>query len=130
MTLVNKVIVVEGKTDKERVQEILNEPINIICTHGTMSVDKIDQMIDELEGQTVYILVDADKEGRKIRRWFKQYISESKHIHIDRRYREVARCPKDYLFKVLNKHGFEVKDEYQKIQEEIDHMFERVSLLS
>ncbi|MDK7115588.1 toprim domain-containing protein [Staphylococcus pettenkoferi] len=130
MAVVNKVMIVEGKTDKQRVQEVIDEPLHIICTHGTMSVDKVDQIIDNYEGQTIYVLADADDEGRKIRSWFKHYLSESHHIYIDRQYREVARCPKDYLARVLERHGFEVKDEDETIQEEIDQMFERVSLLT
>ena len=32
MTLVNKVIIVEGKSDKKRVQQVIAEPVHIICT--------------------------------------------------------------------------------------------------
>ena len=35
MAIVNKVIIVEGKSDKKRVQQVIAEPVNIICTHGT-----------------------------------------------------------------------------------------------
>ena len=45
MTIVNKVIIVEGKSDKKRVQQVIAEPVSIIFTHGTMSIDKIDDMI-------------------------------------------------------------------------------------
>ena len=48
MAIVNKVIIVEGKSDKKRVQQVIAEPANIICTHGTMSIDKIDNMIETL----------------------------------------------------------------------------------
>lgn len=53
MTLVNKVIIVEGKSDKKRVQQVIAEPVHIICTHGTMSIDKIDDMIESLYGKQV-----------------------------------------------------------------------------
>lgn len=36
MTMIHKVIVVEGKSDKKRIQEVLLESVEIICTHGTM----------------------------------------------------------------------------------------------
>ncbi len=48
MAIVNKVIIVEGKSDKKRVQQVIAEPVNIICTHGTMSIDKLDDMIESL----------------------------------------------------------------------------------
>ncbi|MCD8914222.1 MULTISPECIES: toprim domain-containing protein [Staphylococcus] len=111
MALLDKVIVVEGKTDKKRVQEVIDEPVQIICTHGTMGIDKLDDMIETLYERPVYILVDADKEGRRIRQWFKHYLSESEHIFVDKTYCEVARCPRPYLARVLRNYGFMVKGE-------------------
>ena len=93
MTLVNKVIIVEGKSDKKRVQQVIAEPVHIICTHGTMSIDKIDDMIESLYGKQVFILADSDDEGANIRKWFKRYLK--------------------YLAKVLHKHGFMVRQEQQ-----------------
>ena len=63
MAIVNKVIIVEGKSDKKRVQQVIAEPANIICTHGTMSIDKIDNMIETLYDKQVYVLADSDDEG-------------------------------------------------------------------
>lgn len=65
MAIVNKVIIVEGKSDKKRVQQVIAEPANIICTHGTMSIDKIDNMIETLYDKQVYVLADSDDEGEK-----------------------------------------------------------------
>ena len=65
MAIVNKVIV-EGKSDKKRVQQVIAEPANIICTHGTMSIDKIDNMIETLYDKQVYVLADSDDEGEKL----------------------------------------------------------------
>ena len=79
MAILNKVIIVEGKSDKKKVQQVIAEPVNIICTHGTMSIDKLDDMIETLYGKQVYILADSDDEGEKIRKWFKRYLSESKY---------------------------------------------------
>ena len=64
MAIVNKVIIVEGKSDKKRVQQVIAEPANIICTHGTMSIDKIDNMIETLYDKQVYVLADSDDEGK------------------------------------------------------------------
>ena len=97
MAIVNKVIIVEGKSDKKRVQQVIAEPANIICTHGTMSIDKIDNMIETLYDKQVYVLADSDDEGEKIRKWFKRYLSESEHIYVDKTFCEVAKCPKNYL---------------------------------
>ncbi|MGW9963984.1 toprim domain-containing protein [Staphylococcus hominis] len=115
MAILNKVIIVEGKSDKKKVQQVIAEPVNIICTHGTMSIDKLDDMIETLYGKQVYILADSDDEGEKIRKWFKRYLSESEHIYVDKTYCEVARCSKNYLAHVLSKYGFNVKKEKKLI---------------
>ena len=115
MAILNKVIIVEGKSDKKKVQQVIAEPVNIICTHGTMSIDKLDDMIETLYGKQVYILADSDDEGEKIRKWFKRYLSESEHIYVDKTYCEVARCPKNYLAHVLSTYGFNVKKEKKLI---------------
>ncbi|HDB5918805.1 TPA: toprim domain-containing protein [Staphylococcus aureus] len=111
MAIVNKVIIVEGKSDKKRVQQVIAEPVNIICTHGTMSIDKLDDMIESLYDKQVFVLADSDDEGDRIRNWFKRYLSESEHIFIDKTYCQVANCPKQYLAHVLSKHGVTCKKE-------------------
>ncbi|HCT6565289.1 TPA: toprim domain-containing protein [Staphylococcus aureus] len=111
MAIVNKVIIVEGKSDKKRVQQVIAEPVNIICTHGTMSIDKLDDMIESLYDKQVFVLADSNNEGDRIRNWFKRYLSESEHIFIDKTYCQVANCPKQYLAHVLSKHGFICKKE-------------------
>ncbi|UMT76410.1 toprim domain-containing protein [Staphylococcus roterodami] len=111
MAIVNKVIIVEGKSDKKKVQQVIAEPVNIICTHGTMSIDKIDDMIESLYGKQVFVLADSDDEGERIRKWFKRYLSECEHIFIDKAYCQVANCPKKYLANVLTRHGFNCKKE-------------------
>ncbi|EKU45722.1 toprim domain-containing protein [Staphylococcus massiliensis] len=112
MTMIQKVIVVEGKSDKKRVKEVLNESVEIICTHGTMSIEKIDNMLDDLYDKDVFILADADEEGEKIRKWFRMYLSESTHIYIDSTYNEVSRCPRHYLSRRLERFGFKVKKDF------------------
>ncbi|MDG5397167.1 toprim domain-containing protein [Staphylococcus aureus] len=111
MAIVNKVIIVEGKSDKKRVQQVIAEPVNIICTHGTMSIDKLDDMIESLYDKQVFVLADSDDEGDRIRNWFKRYLSESEHIFIDKTYCQVANCPKKYLARILSKHGFTCMNE-------------------
>ncbi len=57
-------------------QQVIAEPVNIICTHGTMSIDKLDDMIESLYDKQVFVLADSDDEGDRIRNWFKRYLSE------------------------------------------------------
>ena len=108
MNLSDKVLIVEGKTDKRRLEEVLVEPARIICTYGTMGISKLDEIFEQLGDSEIYILSDADKEGRKIRQWFKRHLSESTHIYIDPKFGEVGRCPHDYIANLLLRHGFYV----------------------
>ena len=98
---VEKVLIVEGKSDKKKVLNVLNESIEIICTNGTISLSKMDELIDELLLKDVYILVDSDDAGDRLRKQFKREFPESSHIYIDRTYREVATAPDHHVASVL-----------------------------
>ncbi len=98
---VEKVLIVEGKSDKKKVLNVINEPIEIICTNGTISMAKLDELIDRLFLKDVYILVDADDAGDRLRKQFKRELPEASHIYIDRAYREVATAPDHHVASVL-----------------------------
>jgi toprim domain protein len=99
--LPEKVIIVEGTSDKRKVQAIVSEPVEIICTNGTIGITKMDELVDMLYNKDVYILVDADAAGEKLRKQFKREFPEAEHLYIDRMYREVATAPEHHLASVL-----------------------------
>ena len=111
MRQVEKVIIVEGRSDKEKVAAVLNEPVVIICTNGTISDARLEELVDELEGRDVYVLADADEAGEKLRRQFRRVFPEAGHIYIDRAYREVAAAPIWHLAHVLLRAHFDVRIE-------------------
>ncbi|UII55453.1 toprim domain-containing protein [Cytobacillus spongiae] len=96
-----KVIIVEGTSDRKKVHAIIKEPVEIVCTNGTISMTKLDELIDELYDKDVYILVDADEAGEKLRKQFKREFPEAEHLYIDKMYREVASAPEHHLATVL-----------------------------
>ncbi|MEL1135240.1 toprim domain-containing protein [Desulfitobacterium sp. THU1] len=106
----SKIIIVEGKTDKERLQEILAEPVEILCSHGTISYEKIEEWATQLEESEVYLLVDADDSGEKIRKNLQQELPNIRHLYTQRMYREVATTPLEVLAQVLAHAHFEVKE--------------------
>ena len=112
MDEIHKVIIVEGSSDKKKVQAVLNEPVEIICTNGTIGVSKLDELIDSLFDKDVYILVDADASGEKLRKQFKREFPEANHLYIDRMYREVATAPENHLATVLIGANIDVHTEY------------------
>lgn len=108
----DKVIVVEGTSDKRNVLKVVSEPVEIICTNGTISLSKLDELIDTLYDKDVYILVDADTSGDKLRKLFKREFPEAKHLYIDKSYREVATAPKNHLATVLLKANIDVDPKF------------------
>ncbi|AWI13356.1 MULTISPECIES: toprim domain-containing protein [Bacillaceae] len=109
---VEKVIIVEGKSDKKKVQEVINESVEIICTNGTIGLSKLDELIDMLYDKEVFVLFDADDSGDKLRKQFKREFPEAKHIYIDRTYREVASAPENHVATVLLQANIQVHSKY------------------
>lgn len=108
----SKVIIVEGKTDKERLLKVLEEPVRIVCTYGTLSYDKVEEVILPLQNEEVYILVDADDSGMKLRNQLKQELPNAKHLYTRKVYREVARTPEEHLARILADAHFDVEERW------------------
>ncbi|WP_075982793.1 toprim domain-containing protein [Bacillus massilinigeriensis] len=108
----DKVIIVEGKSDKRKIINIIKEPIDVICTNGTISMTKLDELVDTLIDKDIYILVDADDAGTKLRNQLKREFPEAEHLYIDKCYREVATAPEYHLATVLMGANIDVYAEY------------------
>ncbi|MCT8138513.1 hypothetical protein H1D32_12645 [Anaerobacillus sp. CMMVII] len=104
-----KVLIVEGTSDRKRVKQVLAEPVDIICTYGTLSQEKLEELIYPIEDMDVYILVDADESGDKLRKQLKRELPNAIHLYTDKVYGQVETTPYEYLTKVL-KDYFLVKD--------------------
>ncbi|MRX72020.1 hypothetical protein GJU40_07525 [Bacillus lacus] len=98
---VGKVIIVEGKSDKKKVECVIKEPVQIICTNGTISLSRLDELIEELFSMEVFVLVDSDEAGEKLRKQFKREFPEAAHLYVDKMYREVASAPEQHVASVL-----------------------------
>ncbi|OCA81341.1 toprim domain-containing protein [Pseudobacillus wudalianchiensis] len=107
-----KTIIVEGASDRKKIKEIVNEPVDIICTNGTIGLSRLDELIESLYGQDVYILVDADRAGEKLRKQFIRELPEARHLYIDRVYKEVATAPYRHLASVLLGANIDVHGEF------------------
>lgn len=108
-----KSIIVEGKTDRDRLLKILDEEVDIICTYGTISNDKLEELIDEGEYDEVFVLVDADEAGQKLRRSIKHEFPNFRHLYTRKKYREVATTPLEELIKTLRNAHFLVKEDIE-----------------
>jgi toprim domain protein len=105
----SRVIIVEGKTDKKRLEQILDETVEIVCTYGTLGLDKLEALITEYSEDEVCVLLDADHAGDKARRLFKQEFPYVRHLYTHRMYREVATTPLNVLAQILEGAHFAVK---------------------
>lgn len=105
-----KAIIVEGKTDREQLLKVLDEPIEIICSNGTLSYEKLEEWAEGLECSDIYIFVDADDPGNKLRKRINQEMPEVHHLYTHKMYRQIATTPVDVLAEILEHAHFVVKD--------------------
>ncbi|KLU58620.1 ribonuclease M5 [Peptococcaceae bacterium CEB3] len=105
-----RIIIVEGRTDKEKLRLVLDEPVEIICTNGTLSDERLEELLAYLEDKEAYLLVDADSSGAKLRKMFNREFPRIHHLYTQKMYREVAATPAEYLAQILAKAHFAVKD--------------------
>ncbi|WP_204498473.1 toprim domain-containing protein [Aquibacillus albus] len=103
MESVEKVIIVEGRTDKQQIEKIIDEEVQIICTNGTLGVERLEELLIEydLDNKEVFILVDEDKAGKKLRKQLSIELPHAEHIYIDKTFREVAATPESALATAL-----------------------------
>jgi toprim domain protein len=104
-----KVLIVEGTSDRKRVKQVLDEPVNVICTYGTLSAEKLEELILPIEDKDVYILVDADESGEKLRKQLKRELPNATQLFTEKGYGQVETTPLDYLAYILRGH-FQVKE--------------------
>ncbi len=46
--------------------------MEIVCTNGTIGLSKMDELVDQFFDKEVYVLVDADDAGEKLRKQFRK----------------------------------------------------------
>ncbi|WP_017379138.1 hypothetical protein [Paenisporosarcina sp. TG-14] len=108
----DKIIVVEGRSDKQRLLPLLAEPVEIICTNGTVSATRLEELLDPYAKLDIYVFVDADKSGEKLRALIKREYPEALHLYTDITYREVATTPIKVLASILLGANIDVKSEF------------------
>ncbi|WP_188454037.1 toprim domain-containing protein [Virgibacillus oceani] len=99
----DKVIIVEGLTDKKQIKKVITDDVEIICTNGTFAVERFDELLEtyDLDNKDVYILVDEDQSGMKLRKQLARELPHAEHIYVSSEYREVATTPEQILATAL-----------------------------
>lgn len=108
----DKVILVEGLSDKQRVSLVLAEPVEIVCTNGTVSAVKLEELLAPYAELDIFVFVDADPSGNKLRGLCKRVFPEARHLYTESKYREVATTPLKVLASVLLSANINVKTEF------------------
>lgn len=110
----NKIIIVEGITDKRQLNKIINDHTEVICTNGTLGIERFDELLEyyQLDDREVYVLVDEDKSGIKLRDMLAKELSHAEHIYVSEEFGEVADTPEHVLAIELVKKGISVHPIY------------------
>lgn len=105
-----RVMIVEGKTDRQRLQSILAEQVKILCTYGTFSGERVEQLKEEIDPDAdLYIFTDEDDSGKKLRRLLQEEFPDAFHLYTRKEYAEVANTPLEILAEILERAGFIVR---------------------
>lgn len=99
----DRIIIVEGLTDKKQIEKVLKDNVTIVCTNGTFGIERFDELLDnyDLDHKDVYILVDEDDAGMKLRKQLARELPDAEHIYVSSEFREVATTPEEELAVVL-----------------------------
>lgn len=105
-----KLIIVEGKSDKRHIKRVLVEQVEVICTYGTFSISYFDELLDvyDLDNRDVYIFVDEDEPGLELRRQLMHELPNARHIRINSEYKEVETTPLSEIAYALLSQNIEV----------------------
>jgi len=107
-----RVIIVEGGSDRKRLARILVEPVEIICTNGTVSPYRLEELLSPYEEHELFVFVDADEDGEKTRVLFKREFPAAIHLYTEKVYREVETTPYKVLATILQGADFKIRPEF------------------
>nr|WP_046226247.1 toprim domain-containing protein [Paenibacillus dauci] len=107
MTLIH--IIVEGKNDRSKLRRLLQPEVEILCTFGTLNSQKLEKLRKQVGQNEVYLFMDNDPSGRKIRAVLSDTFPDATHMYTRRGYAGVEGTPDEYVVAQLEKAGL---DEY------------------
>jgi len=98
-------IIVEGKNDKSRLARVLSPAVPIYCTFGTPGQGRIESLRKTAGHRQVYLFMDNDASGRRIRGMLSDAFPDAEHIYTRKGYPGVEGTPEEYLMQQLEKAG-------------------------
>ncbi|AKG36204.1 toprim domain-containing protein [Paenibacillus durus] len=100
-------IIVEGKNDRSRLRRLLKPEVDILCTFGTLNTVKLETLRKQVGDSEVYLYMDNDSSGKKIRGVLRDAFPDAEHIYTRRGYAGVEGTPDEYNITQLEKVGLE-----------------------
>ncbi|OAB39430.1 DNA primase [Paenibacillus macquariensis subsp. defensor] len=96
-------IIVEGKNDRSKLRRLLMPDVTILCTFGTLNSIKLESLLNKVEDNEVYLFMDNDSSGKKIRGVLRDSFPDAAHMYTRRGYAGVEGTPDEYLIAQLEK---------------------------
>lgn len=100
-------IIVEGKNDRSKLRRVLQNTVNIHCTFGTLNTLKLEALRKQVAEDEVFLFMDNDSSGKKIRGVLRDLFPDAVHIYTRRGYAGVEGTPEEYVIAQLEKAGLE-----------------------
>ncbi|WP_435922330.1 toprim domain-containing protein [Paenibacillus sp. DYY-L-2] len=100
-------IIVEGKNDRSKLRRLLHEEVKIHCTFGTLNTIKLESLRKHIKGDELYLFMDNDPSGKKIRAILRDAFPDAEQIYTRRGYAGVEGTPDEYVIAQLEKAGLE-----------------------
>ncbi|WP_028559858.1 toprim domain-containing protein [Paenibacillus pinihumi] len=100
-------IIVEGKNDRSRIRRVLQQDVPVYCTYGTPGTKQIAALQKQAGDKEVYLFMDNDASGKRIRGMLRDTFPDAIHIYTRRGYPGVESTPESYLIEQLEKAGLE-----------------------
>ncbi|CAM4080632.1 hypothetical protein GCM10007362_24260 [Saccharibacillus endophyticus] len=96
-------VIVEGKNDRSKLRRVLDDEVRILCTFGTPNSARLESLYKEAKDDEVYLFLDNDSSGRKIRALLSDLFPDADHIYTRRGYAGVEGTPDEYVVQQLEK---------------------------
>lgn len=96
-------VIVEGKNDRSKLRRVLDDEVRILCTFGTPNSARLESLYKEAKDDEVYLFLDNDSSGRKIRALLSDLFPDADHIYTRRGYAGVEGTPEEYVVQQLEK---------------------------
>ncbi|CAH1201653.1 MULTISPECIES: toprim domain-containing protein [Paenibacillus] len=108
-------VIVEGKNDRSKLKRLVSPEINILCTFGTLNTVKLEALRKQVGYDEVYLFVDNDSSGKKIRGVLRDAFPDAVQIYTRRGYAGVEGTPDEYIIAQLEKAGLEEYIQYPEL---------------